>query len=188
MNDESTYDTRTASGFDRWLAGLVAVRKEAANRGTWSGRERDRYFEFCGDVNPFRGISTRFTRDIGYHSSGWWKNPDYEQCFHLSLGFFDPATMHSRLRDQPLSRTIVRAFFGTHSKWVWEEPPYTDFGKAHDIWHYRLFCDQAWQPIKPRGEVYSKELTEAGWLSFSDVQDAVRKTSRNPNATNRRKR
>lgn len=27
-----------------------------------------------------------------------------------------------------------------------------------------------WCPIKPRGEVYSRELTEAGYKSFSDVQ------------------
>lgn len=27
------------------------------------------------------------TRDIGYHTSGWWKNPDYERCFHVSISY-----------------------------------------------------------------------------------------------------
>ncbi|NLX57306.1 MAG: hypothetical protein GXY58_19525 [Planctomycetaceae bacterium] len=30
--------------------------------------------------------------------------------------------------------------------------------------------DERWQPNQPRGEVYSRELTEADWKSFSDVQ------------------
>jgi hypothetical protein len=28
--------------------------------------------------------------------------------------------------------------------------------QAHTgLWHYRLFCDFFWNPIKPRGEVYN---------------------------------
>jgi hypothetical protein len=33
----------------------------------------------------------------------------------------------------------------------------------------RLFCDAGWQPIKPRGEVYSRHLTEKGWRTFSEI-------------------
>jgi hypothetical protein len=37
------------------------------------------------------------------------------------------------------------------------------------VWHYRLFADPSWAAIVPRGEVYSTELTEAGYLSFSEL-------------------
>lgn len=37
------------------------------------------------------------------------------------------------------------------------------------VHHYRLFCDKAWKPILPRGEVYSKDWTPADWKSWSDV-------------------
>ena len=26
-----------------------------------------------------------YTMDEGMHSIGWWKNPDYARCYHLSL-------------------------------------------------------------------------------------------------------
>jgi hypothetical protein len=32
-----------------------------------------------------------------------------------------------------------------------------------------VFCDERWQPILPRGEVYSREFTEKGWKSFSEM-------------------
>jgi hypothetical protein len=32
-----------------------------------------------------------------------------------------------------------------------------------------LFCDAQWQPILPRKEVYTREFTEAGWRSASQV-------------------
>lgn len=27
----------------------------------------------------------------------------------------------------------------------------------------------AWQPLKPRGEVYTRKFTEAGWKSYSEL-------------------
>jgi len=63
------------------------------------------------------------------------------------------------------------AFFTPNNqKMLWVEPPYTKEGKESDAWHYRLFVDKNMQPIIPRGEVYSKEFTEAGWKSFSEIQ------------------
>jgi hypothetical protein len=109
-----------------------------------------------------------FTRDSGHHSSGWWKNPDYERCFHLSVSF-------AYLDESPAPFDAERAMrwakdlFREHVRWVWVEPPYSPEGKVRDVHHYRLFCDEGWQAIKPRGEVYSRELTEAGWKSFSEI-------------------
>ena len=154
-----------------WLIGGIARdRWLVANSGTWGGREQTAYFERCRAIHRTSGTFIIFSRDIGHHSSGWWKNPDYERCFHLSLSFFDPVTMQRAPRDKNLTKQWVEAFYGSDRDKLWCEPPYSDEGKANEIWHYRLFCDPAWEPIIPRGEVYGRELTEAGWLSYSDVQ------------------
>jgi hypothetical protein len=117
-------------------------------------------------------IGTRliFSRDTGHHSSGWWKNPDYERCWHLSVSFHDPLTGATAPKDIKLTDQWIKAFYGDDKRYVWSEPPYSDHGRAAGVWHYRVFCDPGWQPIVPRGEVYSRELTEAGWLSFSELQ------------------
>lgn len=136
---------------------------------------------------PDRGPVSRvlFSRDSGAHTSGWWKNPDYDRCFHLSLSFYDRevilrwlelgeqyATTGSLPKDRRETDAWVELFFGDHARLIWCEPPAFDAGKLLDVWHYRLFCDPNWQPILPRGEVYTREFTEAGWKSWSDVQAA----------------
>lgn len=102
------------------------------------------------------------TRDIGYHSSGWWKNPDYERCYHLSVSF--PGGMKRRHLEH-----ILKKLFGYDRRLLWCEPPYSEAGRQVGVWHYRLFCDIDWKPIQPRGEVYTREFTEAGWKSFSEL-------------------
>lgn len=102
------------------------------------------------------------TRDIGYHSSGWWKNPDYERCYHLSVSF--PGGMKRRHLEN-----ILKKLFGYDRRLLWCEPPYSEAGRQAGVWHYRLFCDIDWKPIQPRGEVYTREFTEAGWKSFSEL-------------------
>lgn len=108
------------------------------------------------------------TRDTEYHTSGWFKNPDYERCWHLSLSF--PGG-----RTQKAVNELLKAFFGEHINKLWVEPPMSREGKAADCWHFRLFCDQYWNPIKPRKEVYSKDFTKKGWKSYSEVKDQVHK-------------
>lgn len=157
---------------DDWLDTAIRGHQSAAKRGTWDGKELTPYFRLCRQVHHFAGCLSLFTRDVGYHSSGWWKNPDYERCYHLSLSFFDPITQEPRRRDQTVTMTFIKRLFGRDRRWLWCEPPYSDDGRRMDVWHYRLFCDAGWNPIKPRGEVYDKELTEAGWLSFSDARAA----------------
>lgn len=73
-------------------------------------------------------------------------------------------------RDKKLTAKIIDRVFGPDKRYLWSEPPYSPQGKAADIWHYRLFCDPAWEPILPRSEVYGRELIEEGWKSWSDVQ------------------
>lgn len=169
------------AAFDAWLKTMVQSHRDVAATGTWDGKVITAYYNACRKVHTLRGVSSVMTRDVGYHSSGWWKNPDYERCMHLSLSFFDPSTMLPMRHDHAMAAKIVKAMFFPHAKFVWTEPPYSTTGRMHDVYHYRLFCNEHWQAIKPRGEVYSKELTDAGWKSFSDVQEAVAETGVNPN-------
>lgn len=152
---------------------IAQILIQRSERGTWNGGVLTPYFQSCRYVDGNTGTLLLFTRDVGYHSSGWWKNPDYERCRHLSLSFFDPETREPRPRDCLATREIVKLFFGRDRRLLWCEPPYSDDGKRSDVWHYRLFCDPGWQPIKPRGEVYNRELTEAGWKSYSDARAAM---------------
>lgn len=118
-----------------------------------------------------------FSRDVGHHSGGWLKNPDFERCEHLSLSFRGsdghPMNPARRLERAPqmhnLARRIVQAFFGDEKTKVWAEPPFSRTGKKYQVWHYRLFCNENWVAIWPRKEVYSTEFTEKGWKSFTEL-------------------
>lgn len=123
------------------------------------------------------GMTLILTRDTGHHTCGWWKNPDYEACVHLSLSFWEFKGNAQKLghlkRDRTISDYCVEQVFGPTKNLVWAEPPYSPQGKAADVWRYRVFCDPTFAvPILPRGEVYTKAFTEAGWLSWSDYQEA----------------
>lgn len=155
------------------LEKLVASMRLAALTGLYMGLIRtpadEAYIRRCTATHNFMGMGLIFTRDTGHHTSGWWKNPDYERCFHLSISFFDPATMRPAPFNREEARRMAKRFFGDNLKWVWVEPPYSELGRQRGVHHYRLFCDAGWNPIKPSGEVYSKENTPAGWKSFSEI-------------------
>jgi hypothetical protein len=155
---------------DLALDRLASQLRRTLTSGVWDGQTPTAYFARCRAVNALLGVVAIFTRDRGHHTSGWWKNPDYERCQHLSLSFFDPETGESRPRDRKLTAGLLDRLFGRDKRLLWCEPPYSPEGKQRDVWHYRLFCDPAWEAIHPRGEVYNREFTEAGWKSFSDVQ------------------
>ena len=158
----------------RWTRENIAGwLKRCAATGEYDGfitpRNQD-YCDLCKAAYRLDGTILIFTRDTGHHTSGWWKNPDYERCLHLSLSYRDPKTGEKRCKDQELSALWVEAFFGPTKSLIWAEPPYTPEGKQADCWHYRVFYAENWAaPILPRGEVYSKANTPAHWLSYSDV-------------------
>lgn len=143
--------------------------KAMANKGIWNGKDFTPYFLACQWLIEELGCQVIFTREEGYHSSGWWKNPDYERCYHLSVSF--PGG-----RDVKRTAKLVDLIFGANHKLLWVEPPYSKEAVKAEVWHYRLFCNEFWQPVKPRGEVYSTQFTERGWKSFSDVQYDRNKT------------
>ncbi|TAL43258.1 MAG: hypothetical protein EPN91_06815 [Salinibacterium sp.] len=154
---------------------LARVAKEMhlnAAHGSVNGTEasyHSLYFESC--KRRRYGTNLIFSRDVGHHTSGWFKNPDYERCIHLSTSPVSSAiwTPDTPDLDKALERAWLKAFFGEFLRYVWSESPKTPRGKDLNVWHWRLFCNEHWEPILPRGEVYSRELTEAGWQSASEL-------------------
>lgn len=155
---------------------LIPFAKLRAQAGIYTGTTsaaNTKLMRYCSHqlvLKPDYRAHLIYTRDSGHHSSGWWRNPDYERCLHLSLSFAggyhgEQAVPFDRVEAEKIART----FFGEHTPWCWVEKPYTPEGKARDVWHYRLFCNPAWQPIQPKGEVYSRENTPAEWQSFSEI-------------------
>lgn len=160
---------------------IIAKARRIAKLGSYSGfvqtAEQERYMRRCSHLDIERGISIMFTRSVGMHSCGWWKNPDYERCEHLSISFFEPVGplfvgVPKRLPyDRQRGAQIAKEFFRENARLLWIEPPYSEAGKRFDIYHYRLFCDPSWSPILPRGEVYSRDNTPAEWRSWSELHD-----------------
>jgi hypothetical protein len=157
------------------LGPLVAFAKLRATRGIYNGRVDAvglTLIRLCShrySIGPRGSARLIYTRDAGHHSGGWWKNPDYERCLHLSISFCLDPSDHPLPFDKGQAETIARAFFGDDTPKAWVEPPYSPEGKTAGVHHYRLFCDAGWQPILPRGEVYDRADTPAGWKSFSDI-------------------
>ena len=162
-----TIITPSMEGHAQWM-------KRHAATGTFDGKTADLYFHRAKHLHTPTGTLLLYTRDVGHHTSGWWKNPDYERCLHLSMSFWDVEAGVARPFDTALAKAWVVAFFGEWRRYIWEESQTTPHLPA-EVRHFRVFCDPVWQPIIPRGEVYSRELTEAGWLSWSDARYAEKK-------------
>ena len=145
------------------------MRKRALT-GLWDGKTQTPYFAGCRWYWPKYEVSVILTRDVNHHLGGWWKNPQYEQCWPLSLANQSESGQPGA-KNESNTLKILKAVFADEIKNIWSEPPFTEQGKRFEIWHYRLFCDMAWIPFKPKGEVYSTELTERGFLTYSELQN-----------------
>ena len=183
------------------IAGAEVIRDfiiRKAKSGVTTGRGRHpverAYVNRCSHFHWHSGTTLLFTRDTGHHTSGWFKNPAYERCWHLSIGFRenwpdrDPgelANMHSLgalmrasgsfIADVPFDMRMARAWVETlytpeQRRHIWEEGPFSRVGKELGIRHYRVFCNPAWEPWDTHGEVYSRDAIEKGWRSWSEVQ------------------
>ena len=155
-----------------------------ARSNPWNGKmdlQGQVTIERCKRLDPYTGTSLLFTFDRGYHTCGWWKNPDYDKCFHLSIASLISAYEQAGESTDgipELTKTVrklwAKVFFEKMTKLLWVEPPFSEEGKKLETWHYRLFVDKSGIPILPRGEVYSRELTESGWKSWSEIKEYER--------------
>jgi hypothetical protein len=190
----------------RRMKEIATALRSNASRGYMDGRfgyvdgrqfSQLAVMRFCSVDDEETWTRVMFTRDVGHHTSGWLKNPDYERCYHLSLSPAGPSPEHDAERrivtapgsglvgpdlkpivglpiqqselDRDLEDAWVDAFYGDDARFVWRESPKSDVGRRKGVWHYRVFCDEEWNPIVPRGEVYSTEFTELGWQSWSEM-------------------
>jgi len=160
-----------------WLKASVAEKlKHASIYGEFDGVMSNAnaiYLEDCKAFHSLTGTLLIFTRDTGHHTSGWFKNPDYERCLHLSLSFREPFNQQTPVQfNIALAKEWAELFFGEYTRLIWAESPKTEEGKYLEVHHYRVFCNGFWQPFIPRKEVYTTDFTEKGWRSWSELHPA----------------
>lgn len=146
--------------------GVISQLKARARATPWDGRASisaaHRFIAASWSHPEEVNVSILFTFDYGAHSSGWWRNSDYERCWHLSLaGMNATLDAYEDLPDED-RRAWPRAFFGGQSRMAWWEPPahegdpYRSAAASRSTHHVRLFVDRTTgQPIIPTGEVYT---------------------------------
>lgn len=159
---------------EHWLKASVAGKLlQNAPRGEFRGVMDAVAADYLENARAFHapsGSMLIYTRDSGHHSSGWLKNPDFERCLHLSLSFREPFHWKIQVEFQhALADEWAELLFGESKGLAWIESPKSEIGKRFEVLHYRIFADEHWQPIHPRGEVYSTEFTEKGWKSWSEL-------------------
>jgi hypothetical protein len=110
-------------------------------------------------------VQLLLSRDRMHHSVGWWRNADYECCWHLSLSAIPvEGSWDDDKADLPKTEVDhwAQLVFGEWTRWLWHEPGGTDPHLSPEerwrnraIQHLRLFIDYATlEPIWPQGEVY----------------------------------
>jgi hypothetical protein len=129
-------------------------------------------------AEPELVVSLLLSRDKMHHSVGWWRNAEYEYCWHLSISAVE--RLHYAAMSREVKRTGQRMtpifeecpredvrhwsqlIFGAHIDKLWNEPGGTDPRLSAEerrrnalIWHLRLFLDpETFEPFIPTGEVY----------------------------------
>lgn len=120
-------------------------------------------------------VRLQLTRDRMHHSVGWWRNAEYEYCWHLSISAREiDVERAGQLGLELAGRDALaqlpdgeetywgRLFFAEHANKVWHEPGGTDPRLSPEearinrrIVHLRLFLDpETFEPFIPTGEVY----------------------------------
>lgn len=158
---------------------LAALMRVQALRGWYTGDEASLLRFGAREVVPSIAeadlvVSLLFSRDRMHHSVGWWRNADYEYCWHLSIGAWEKRAYNAArllgartpewedLPDDDL-RVWASALFRDHAHKAWYEPGGTDprlsRQEAHGrgrMKHLRVFLEPATlQPFIPKGEVYT---------------------------------
>lgn len=114
-------------------------------------------------TTPELVVTLLLSRDKMHHSVGWWRNAEYEFCWHLSLSAVDrlefAAGQPTHYEELPRGevRYWARLVFGENVDKLWNEPGGTDPRLTRSesrrnalIWHLRLFLDP--EILDARGE------------------------------------
>ncbi len=148
-----------------------------ALKNPWQGNQllTDRRYviDTTAITEPGRDTRVLLSLDVGYHSSGWWKNSDYEQCLHLSvshplvdrpklylakadIGSPEHVGMDLETPTDDEVRSWGDVVFGQWNRWTWLEPAASplDPYRSPNVVHLRLYLDERLQPILPVGEPY----------------------------------
>jgi hypothetical protein len=119
-------------------------------------------------TEPELTISLLVSRDKMHHSVGWWRNAEYEYCWHVSLSTREADQAMAKVPDDEV-RYWAHAFFPEDYDKIWTEPGGTDprltleEKRRHaTMWHLRVFLEpqlldsrgEPFHPFIPKGEVY----------------------------------
>lgn len=153
----------------------------AANRGWYIGdmpslRAYAQRRDVTGRTEPELAVRLLLSKDKMHHSVGWWRNAEYEYCWHLSISAWDRGNRSLVIPGRPLKdeadpedvpeaeeRYWTFAFFPEHYDKLWHEPGGTDprltpeekMRHRHFV-HLRLFLEpETFEPFIPKGEVYT---------------------------------
>lgn len=135
-----------------------------------------RYFQDTTAITePGRPLRILMSFDIGYHSSGWFANSEWEQNLHLSFSYprtdkpsiilptsvagVKPHQMGTQLEtvSDDEARVWGEIIYGKEdSKMAWFEAAAGVFDpyRNPNVVHLRLFHDENGQPFMPKGEPY----------------------------------
>lgn len=104
---------------------------------------------------PGRWTRLTLTFDHGYHASGWWKNEQYDRCWHLSISH--PTELAIETPDEAEVYEWARLLWRDDARKAWVEGAAStlDPYRLPNVVHARLFVDEHDQPIIPEGEVYT---------------------------------
>lgn len=147
--------------------------------GWYTGDERSlltagRRYDTAARTEPDLAVRLLYSRDRMHHSVGWWRNANYEYCWHLSISAWEKPQTNGRAPASPADipddelRYWSWAFFPDDVDKIWHEPGGTDPGlnsaekQLHRHFaHQRVFLHPlTLEPFIPEGEVY--ELTR--WI------------------------
>lgn len=127
-------------------------------------------------TTPELVVSLLLSRDRMHHSVGWWRNAEYEYCWHMSICCWDTKRYNREYakppeqRKEPAHEEIPDAelrywafiIFGELVKYLWHEPGGTDPRLSREealdrknMVHLRMFMNPlTMRPFIPTGEVY----------------------------------
>lgn len=159
---------RAATGFqnEHWprSQGMIARNQQVSANG--------RYLRMCAAEHRPTGTLLMVTRDFEPNATPSATTP--ERALHLSLSFIVPGSRpydgygQPRRRDVGLSHEWARLVFRHRLPWVWVRRPLSEAARLKEVWHYMLFCDERWLPV--RTEELPKTMRGYASLPFAEVK------------------